>query len=58
MERSGEDAACLQWLTHRLEEKQIAESVTKIMCSEKVSGETKFSVEFEEAMNIVPQIVN
>jgi hypothetical protein len=56
-EASGEDASCIEWLLHILEEKQIAESVTKVVSCERSGGESKFAIHFETAMNIVPQLV-
>jgi predicted RNA binding protein with dsRBD fold (UPF0201 family) len=56
-EESGEDASCIEWLLHILEEKQIAESVTKVANSERSGGENKFLVHFESAMNIAPHLL-
>lgn len=51
---SGEDAKCLEWLIHNLEEKQIAESISKIVSCEKKDGESNFLINYESALNLVP----
>ena len=45
----------LEWLIHSLEEKQIAESVSKITDCERWNGETTFALQFEPATNVLPQ---
>jgi hypothetical protein len=54
---SGQDAASVGWLIHILEEKQIAESVSKIVNCERSAGELKFMVQFEQAMHVQPQLL-
>lgn len=53
----GKDLQCLQYLIDCLEEKQIAESVSKIISTERNSGETMFKIDYEKAMNIEPKLI-
>lgn len=52
------DADCIEGLIHSLEEKQIAESVSKIVSCERREGEAKFQILYEPALNIMPQLLN
>lgn len=52
------DAASVGWLLHVLEEKQVAESVSKIVNCERSAGEPKFLVQFEQAMHLQPQLLS
>ena len=48
----------LEYCIERLEKKQVAESLSKILKVEKQKNEQKFMVTFEEAMNIKKRIMN
>lgn len=52
----SKDLECLEYLIKSLEEKQIAESVAKIISTERAKGEIMFKVDFEKAMNIEPKL--
>jgi hypothetical protein len=48
----------IEYIVRELEKKQIAESVSKIQRLEKIKGETKVLLLFEEAMGIKPQQIS
>jgi hypothetical protein len=51
------DLACLEFLIDCLEEKQIAESVAKIISTERSNGELMFKIDYERAMYIEPRLI-
>lgn len=52
------DLQSIEYLIKSLEEKQIAESISKIIGSDKIEGEIKYKVTFEKAINIEPKYLN
>ena len=51
------DLQCLEYLIDCLEEKQIAESIAKIISTERSNGEPMFKIDYERAMNIEPKLI-
>lgn len=49
---TSKDFKCLEYLIDCLEEKQISESISKIISTERNHGELMFKIDYEKAMNI------
>jgi predicted RNA binding protein with dsRBD fold (UPF0201 family) len=56
-EEGRRDLECLEYLIGSLEEKQVAESVSKIISTERANGEIMFQITYEKAINIEPRLV-
>lgn len=56
-EEGRRDLECLEYLIGSLEEKQVAESVSKIVSTERANGEIMFQITYEKAINIEPRLV-
>lgn len=56
-EEGRRDLECLEYLIRSLEEKQVAESVSKIVSTERANGEIMFQITYEKAINIEPRLV-